>query len=200
MIEGLSFFIIVMLTTCTALSLPSGGAHAEGLPLPKAASEPSVVALQRAAVRLARVEPERARSMIRRSGRAAILPHLRLRVGQGGSGYVRGIDGVDRYDASVTDSWHFEVDAAWSLDRLVFDHNEIAASREAQHLGLRREQLELEVAQLYFARRRAQLELERGDATDPEERALEVAELTAILDSLTGGALSGGRAARGAME
>jgi hypothetical protein len=56
---------------------------------------------------------------------------------------------------------------------------------------VRREQLELEVAQLYFARRRARLALEaEDDLAGREARALELDELTAILDSLTGGALT----------
>src|SRR4051794_8022166 len=95
----------IVLMTTLALSLSARAVHAE----------PSVVALQRAAVRLAGLQPERARSLLTRAPRAALLPHVRLRVGRGGSGYVRGIDGVEQYTSTASDDWHFEVEAAWSL-------------------------------------------------------------------------------------
>src|SRR5207248_4476502 len=88
-----------------------------------------------------------------------------------------------------SDTWRFEIEAGWQLDRLVFDRLEIGLSRESQRLALRREQIELEVAHLYFARRRLLLEAARAGGSSPE-LALEIEELTALLDGLTGGALT----------
>jgi hypothetical protein len=161
----------------------------------RAADEPSVRELQRAAARLAEVEPERVRSWLRRLRRAPLLPALRVRVGRGVGGIqlIHGIDGVDRYAVTSSDTWRFEIDATWQLDRLVFDHNEIGLSRESQRIAARREQLQIEVAQLYFARRRLLLEAERREGEPPEaaaDRQLEIDELTAVLDGITGGALS----------
>jgi hypothetical protein len=130
---------------------------------------------------------------MRRARGAAALPQLRIRVGRGESGYLRGLDGVDRYTSFASDSWHFDLEAGWSLDRLLFDREEIAASRETQRLGMRREQLVWQVTQLYFALARAQIELADADAADRDVRSLEVAELAAQLDGLTGGALTAPR-------
>jgi hypothetical protein len=97
---------------------------------------------------------------------------------------------------SASDAWHFEIEAAFSLDRLIFEPNELRLSREAQRIAAHRQALVAEVARLYFARRRLQIAaLLDGDAGRPQplERTLEIDELTAILDGLTGGLLSRGR-------
>jgi hypothetical protein len=155
------------------------------------AEEPTVRELQQIAAHRAEVDPERARSWLSRVRRAPLLPALRVRVGRGLAGVqlTHGLDGIDRYALTASDSWRFEIEAGWQLDRLVFDRLEIGLSRESQRLALRREQIELEVAHLYFARKRLLLEAARaGDAS--AELALEIEELTALLDGLTGGALT----------
>jgi hypothetical protein len=82
---------------------------------------------------------------------------------------------------------------------LVFDPSELRLSRESQRLAMRREELMAEVARLYFARRRMQVDelLDPGAAREVAlDRALAIDELTAVLDGLTGGRLSrrnGGR-------
>ncbi len=153
--------------------------------------EPSVRELQRAAARLAELRPELVRSWMARAGRAALLPTVRVRVGRGMVELTR--------DAATTvyttsDNWRFEVEAAWSLDRLVFDRNELRVSREAQRLAGHREELLTRVAQLYYARRRMQVDaVLQPDAPGAVERAIEIDELTAVLDGLTDGALTKGR-------
>jgi hypothetical protein len=161
-------------------------------------AEPTVGALQRAAARLASVEPERVRSWQRRVRAAAALPTLKARLGRGATGVLvtRGVEGVDNFSSVENDAWHFDVEATWSLDRLVFDVNEVRISREGQRVAARREELLTQVAQLYYERRRLQID----QLLDPDaradlalDRALAIDELTAILDGLTGGALSARR-------
>jgi hypothetical protein len=159
--------------------------------------EPRVAALQRAAARLAEVEPERVRSWLKRARVAAALPSLRVRVGRGLGDVVtiRGLDGIDRVTTADSTTWRFEVEATWALDRLVFDPAEVRLSRESQRVSARREQLLSQVAQLYYARRRLQVdvELDPGAGRDVAlDRALAIDELTAVLDGLTGGALTQG--------
>jgi hypothetical protein len=170
-----------------AVLLAAVGPGATGLaaaappPADPACDEPGVAELQAAAARLAEVQPERVRALLRRSRAAAILPTVRMRAGQ--SPYSSILE--------PTEGWRFEVQATWSLDRLLFHRDELALVRETQRLAARREALVTEVAQLYFARRR--LLLEPDGELDPREaleRRLAVEELTAILDGLTGGALS----------
>ncbi len=160
--------------------------------------EPGVRALQDAAARLAAVEPERVRSWQRRARVAAILPTLKARVGRGAAGVLitRGVDGVDNFSTVENDAWHFDVEATWALDRLVFDPNEVRISREGQRVAARREQLLTEVAQLYYERRRLQVDQLLDPAARADlalDRALNIDELTAILDGLTGGALTRAR-------
>jgi hypothetical protein len=161
-----------------------------------AAAEPSVRDLQRAAARAAEVHPERVRSWLRRVRLAAIAPSLSVRVGRGASDVraTTALDGSERFTVDAGDTWRLDATATWQLDRLVFDREEMLVSRESQRIAARREVLLTEVAQIYFERRRAQLLLARAPS-DPGEAAeleLRVAELGAILDGLTDGALTGG--------
>lgn len=160
--------------------------------LDRFADEPSVRELQRAAARSAEVHPERVRSWMRRASHAAILPTVRARVGRGLGQLSR--DSSDRLVYTTSDTWSFELQASWTLDRLVFDRNELRVSREAQRVAAHREELLTRIAQLYFARRRLQVDaLQSPDAAGTTDRAIEIDELTAVLDGLTDGALSKGK-------
>ena len=98
---------------------------------------------------------------------------------------------------SMTTDWTVDVEASWSLDRLIFDRNELRASREAQRLAGHREELLTRVAQLYYARRRLQVDaVLQPDAPAAVDRALEIEELTAVLDGLTDNALTRGKPGR----
>jgi hypothetical protein len=158
-------------------------------------TEPSVRDLQRAAARLAEVHPERIRSWLSRVGKSALLPTVKVSVGRGLDELTH--DAYGRPVFSSTDTWRFEVEATWALDRLVFDRNELRASREAQRAGARREELMVRIAQLYFERRRLQVDaVLTPDSPSATDRAIEIEELTAVLDGLTDGALTKGERRR----
>jgi hypothetical protein len=180
----------------TALLLGAAPAVAGELSvLDRFRSEPSVRELQCAAARLAEVHPELVRSWLRRSGKAAILPTVRVRVGRGLGELTR--DSVSAPIYTMTNDWRVEVEASWSLDRLVFDRNELRASREAQRVAGHREELLTRVAQLYYARRRLQVDaVLQPDAAGAVDRAIEIEELTAVLDGLTDNALTKGKRSR----
>jgi hypothetical protein len=157
--------------------------------------EPSVRELQRAAAHVAELHPDMIRSWMRRATKAALLPSVRVTVGRGYGALVR--DALNTPIYTTDDSWRFEVQATWQLDRLVFDRNELRVSREAQRVGARREELLTRIAQLYFARRRLQIDAElQPHADGAADRQMEIEELTAVLDGLTDGALSAGRTSR----
>jgi hypothetical protein len=163
--------------------------------LERFASEPSVRDLERAAAHLAEVHPELVRSWMRRAGKAALMPSVRVRVGRGLVELTR--DTITAPLSSMTDNWTVEVEATWALDRLVFDRNELRVSREAQRLAGHREELLTRVAQLYYARRRLQVDaVLQPDAPAAVDRGLEIEELTAVLDGLTNNALTGGKPTR----
>jgi len=175
-----------------ALAWTTTASAAEISALEQFRDEPSVRDVQHAAARLAEVHPERVRSWLQRVGKAAILPAVRVRVGRCIDELTR--DASGRPIFTNTDRWSFEVQASWSLDRLVFDRNELRASREAQRVASRREELLVRVTQLYYERRRLQVDTVLApDAANAVERALEIEELTAVLDGLTDGALTRGK-------
>jgi hypothetical protein len=166
---------------------------------PDGDGEPSVEELQRAAVRLAGLEPQRARSLGRRVRLAALAPQVRVRVGQGLNALqtTTDSDGATKIVVGDRSAWTWEVAATWSLDRLVFNPEEPRLLREAQRAAARREGLVADVAHLYYARKRLMRALGRGrppDGMEPDEARLALDELTATLDGLTGGALRAGAA------
>ncbi len=163
--------------------------------LARFADEPAVRELQRAAARLAEMHPERVQSWLRRIRASAVLPTVKVSVGRGLDELTR--DSSGRPTFSNTDTWRFEVQASWALDRLVFDRNELRASREAQRVASRREELLVRVTQLYFERRRLQVDAAlTPDAPNAIDRTIEIEELTAVLDGLTDGALTRGKPGR----
>ena len=185
------------LVFATLLAL-GGSAHAADLSvLDRFSNEPTVRDLQRAAAHVAEVHPELVRSWMRRAGKAAIMPSMRVRVGRGLIELARDTATTTMPLYSNTNDWTFEVEATWALDRLVFDRNELRASREAQRLAGHREELLTRVAQLYYARRRMQVDaVLQPDAPAAVDRALEIEELTAVLDGLTDNALTKGKRSR----
>jgi hypothetical protein len=178
----------------------------EASPAPSTPSvgEPGVAELQRAAIRHAGLEPDRVRSWERRLRLAALAPQLRVQVGRGLGDLHATTDanGVTRLSVNSNDTWSFLIGATWSLDKLVFNPEELRLGREAQRVASRRERLVADVASIYFARRRLQEALARTPAPGEREAGemwLQLDELSAVLDGITGGALGargseGGRA------
>jgi hypothetical protein len=160
--------------------------------------EPSVLAVQRAALRYLALEPERSQSLGRRARRSALAPTLELFGGIGGDRrrerdwdetFTSGLDRtfLDRRRERARD---FDAGArlTWLLGGAIYHPEEIDASRETREwIELRDEVLD-EIAQLYFERRRALLDLARErDAHLAARLALRADELAAGLDAWTGG-------------
>jgi hypothetical protein len=162
------------------------------------AREPSVLAVQRAALRYLALEPERSQTLGRRARRSALAPALELFGGIGGDRtrerdwdetFTSGLDRtfLDRRRERARD---FDAGArlTWLLGGAIYHPEEIDASREAREwIELRDEVLD-EISQLYFERRRALLDLARErDAHLAARLALRADELAAGLDAWTGG-------------
>jgi hypothetical protein len=139
-------------------------------------AEPSLRALEQAALRSAALEPTRVRSMLRRARVAALLPQLSVRVGRGAYDSLR--DGDTLQPSSLSsDTFHWEVMAHLFLDRLVFDLHELRSAEAAGRLAEHRARLLEQVAELWQERQ----ELAQADAR--------CEALSSLLDALTGGAL-----------
>jgi len=180
---------------------PQEGVRLEPQPSEAAGPEPSVQAVQRAALRYLELGRERLLSLQRRAGQRGLLPELTLRGDYGGF-RARDEDHDDTVFASggrfqLLDRLNergrdFLVGAAlrWELGNTVYDPEEIDASKEVRELIELRDEVLDEINQLYFERRR--ILLERARLAEPagleaERLGLRARELAAGLDAWTGG-------------
>ncbi len=155
--------------------------------------EPDVEGCISAAIRHAGLDPGKARSIARRARWAGLLPHLSVNVGRTfarDEGLLLQVDASNNLRVHTGDSLYLGVRASWDLDRLVFHTSELRADREVARVARERSALAGRVAHVYYQRRRAQLELLLKPPTtraDVVLRQLDIAELSATLDELTGG-------------
>jgi hypothetical protein len=145
--------------------------------------------LVEAALRVADADPERARSMASRARNAGWVPTLKLAVRRGLNRDLSESQTLetDRTDLSTDDDLVLEASLTFDLQRLVFDHDEIAIAREQRRTVQDRAELARAVVGLYFERRRLQLERDLLGEADLG-RELRIAELEALLDAFTDGA------------
>jgi len=96
-------------------------------------------------------------------------------------------------DAGVDQDVTYKVKAKWELDKIVMSSERIRVLGEAQDIAKLRDKVLIEVTELYFERRRLQVEQLLNPGRDLSRRVkdqLELMELTASLDAYTGGAFS----------
>jgi hypothetical protein len=169
--------------------------------------EPSVQQVQRWAAEHVEASPERLRRWLAAARRAAWLPEVAvdLRVRDDwDQGYVYlGVDGgapapgvalaVVAEDNGTTPAWGAKLSLRWRLDELVVSSNVVRLVGEARDLAELRDEVTAECTRMYFERRRLQVEVMLAPAASRDQGvqdAIRLAELTASLDALTGGAFS----------
>lgn len=190
-----------VLTPALSVAEPTADAEAKKI-LARFDSEPTVNEVQQAALTYAAMHPELFESMRTRSRWAAVLPEARIRVTkddgdeqkqyQRYSGAMAPAEPLS--DTSTTDqNLEIQGEVKWKLPELVFNNRETAVVRESRMVAKERQRILQTVTQTYFERRRAQVDLllaPPGDAGARTLAELKVAELTAELDGMTGGAFS----------
>ena len=193
--------LVLALAPMAASAEPTPDAEARKL-LSRFDNEPTVNEVQQAALTYAAMHPEQYETMRARSRWAAALPELRLRATQD-----KGDDQTQyqRYngalapaeplsDTSKTDeNLELQGEVRWRLNELVFNKYEMGVVREHRQVARERQRILQSVTQVYFERRRAQVDLllaPPGDAAARTLAELKVSELTAELDGMTGGAFS----------
>jgi hypothetical protein len=162
-----------------------------------AAADPDVEEVQRAAADGAGADPDRLGWSVRTRS-AAWLPTLTLQASRAQRDTrVVGVTGTVESDyVRYTPSLELGVRAAWDLDRLVFARDETDAAWTAAKLRERRDERLRHATRLYYQRRRLLVQLALEPPREPlarAERENQVREITAELDALTGGLLSGRR-------
>lgn len=167
--------------------------------------EPNVNQVQRAALDYAALHPEIFDNMRSRTRSRGLLPQVTVRVTQDVDDVNRGVTSFTLSDnntsvaekVSATET-KYELlqltgQARWEFGDLVFSRAETAVVRENRYAAKERQKLLQLVTQLYFERRRAQLDLLLSPPAEAGARALaelKIAQLTAELDALSGGRFS----------
>ncbi len=170
--------------------------------LDELARDPTIEEVQRAALRQAELEPEQIRSLLSRVRWAGILPRVNATLSRG---YARDEDldreyqEMDELSLATDEDLEFRVSLRWDLDRLIFDPQELRARREAAYQVRRRRELLLAVTRMYYELLLLRAQEVCGEAPPGDEvaRTLRIAELTALLDGLTGGLFSRSSGDRG---
>jgi len=155
------------------------------------AREPSAARVVRLALAEAGLDPRRIDRLILRARRSAWLPELRLgaRRGMGRDASAQAGAELDRLSLSSDESLGVEASLRFRLDRLVYGGEEVALLRERRAVVEARRALIAFVIELYFLRRRLQLERDLLGLVDLE-RAIRIREAEALLDAFTGGRFS----------
>jgi hypothetical protein len=102
-------------------------------------------------------------------------------------------DDPDRWGADTGRDLGADVSLQWKLDRLIFNTDELKVYDTLADRAVRRENISTLLINVYFERRRLQLEeilLTPEDVGEALERRTRIDELTETIDSLTGGLLS----------
>ncbi len=184
-----------------------GAASAEPAPtleqvIAELTAEPTVEEVQRAALEQAALEPGRTMSMLTRLRWAGVLPRVEVSLARGlerDEDLDRRYQDWDRISIATDDDLDLRCTVRWDLDRLVYDPEELRGARQAADLSRRRRELLLAVTRLYYelVLLRAQERLGGEEPAEARlERALRLAELTALLDGMTGGLVSSSRTRR----
>jgi hypothetical protein len=155
--------------------------------------EPDIEAVLERVLASGALDPARAADARERARWSGLLPILRADVRRG-SGWDLRTQQSGASDTAILasdDSWSVIGSATLRLDRLVFAREETSLLAEERRLEEARLRLVSEVVRLYFERRRLQAERDARGETDLATEA-RIAELGAVLDALTGGALTDG--------
>jgi ligand-binding sensor domain-containing protein len=167
--------------------------------LARFAAEPSIAAVQAAAVRYAEVHPDKIAGWRRAAARRALLPTFSI---DADLDEDRNVD-VDRGGTNDPDrfiigpeeeSLGWSVGVSWNLGDLIWNDDQTSIDSRSKLMAELREDILNQVTHLYYERRRLQAEMALSPPADLAvqiEKDLRLQELSAQLDALTGGFLTG---------
>jgi hypothetical protein len=159
-------------------------------------NEPTVRETQKAAIQYYNVSADSIASLRSRTRTKALVPGLSIGFTNSISSYSSALDdiifreqGIAKFEDQTADFRGISASASWSLDRLVFNAEELDVMAL---IGIQ-DGIQREVTALYYVRRRLQIELELNPPTTLDGRLssrLRLEELTGLLDAYTGGFFS----------
>ena len=161
-------------------------------------NEPSINEVQQAAIEYCEVSPEKIKWMRNAAKHKALLPEVSFGL-DGDTG--RTID-LDRGSTSIPDfyiegprdkNFGWDIDFSWDLGELIWNDDQTNIDVRSRLMVQLRNDIMDEVNKLYFERRRLQFELAENPPEAQSKKVLKelrLQELTANIDSLTGGYLS----------
>jgi hypothetical protein len=154
--------------------------------------EPDVEEVLEQVLATGALDPSRAADARERARWSGLVPILRADVRRGSGWDLRTRQSATSDTAILAsdDSWSVVGSATLRLDRLVFAREETSLLAEERRLEEARLRLVSEVVRLYYERRRLQAERDARGESDLATEA-RIVELGAVLDALTGGALTG---------
>lgn len=196
----LTIAALLLSVVSTAAAQGTTEAQARTL-LDRFSSEPTINQVQQATLDYAVMHPEMFENMRTRSRVAAVLPELKLRVVKDLDDQSRSVTSFednnqpDKVSATEVrdDQLQLYGEVKWKLGDAIFNARETAVVKENRYVAKERGKLLQTVTQIYFERRRAQIELIQAPPADVSSRVLvdlKISQLTGELDGLTGGAFS----------
>ncbi|MFC1594287.1 WD40/YVTN/BNR-like repeat-containing protein [Candidatus Omnitrophota bacterium] len=164
--------------------------------------EPSIQEIQRKAIDYAEVAPGKISKWRAQASKSAWLP--RLTIGADGANNKTFSDSVwGSYssggqhhvgpdDKTFYDNFGWDASLTWDFGDLIWNNDQTSIDSRSKLMVELREDILDEVTRLFFERRRLQIELATVDTATLERQQLELQlqELTALIDALTGGYLS----------
>ena len=158
--------------------------------------EPKIREVQVAAIKYYNVSPSKISSLRSRTRSKALIPGISVGFTNSLSSFNRSVDdiifrnvGIAKLEEQSADFVGFSASASWSLDRLVFNAEELDVM---SLIGIQ-DGLQREVTALYYVRRRLQIEMLLNPPKTLASRLsgrLRLEELTGLLDAYTGGYFS----------
>lgn len=159
--------------------------------------EPPVHRVVRAALRARSASPSRVRDAMDRARATGWLPTTTGTVRRGQGIDLRALAGDEtRTNVSTDDNLMLEARMTFRFDRIVFAPEEVGLLRELRAVEAEQGQIAEAIVQLWFERRR--LQLERDLVAPPDvARRVRILEIEGLLDAFTDGAFNRMMGSRG---
>jgi photosystem II stability/assembly factor-like uncharacterized protein len=168
--------------------------------------EPEIREVQQVAIQYAEVGPEKIQKWRSQAAKRALLPKLTVEMdrdkdktigssiwGTCGTTTTPGKYYIGPEDETKYDNSNFSVSLSWDLGDLIWSDDQTSIDTRSRLMVQLRDDILDEVNKLYFERLRVKLELDNISIEEKRkrlEKELRLSELTASLDSLTGGYFS----------